>query len=103
MIRHLTCDHSLVLELVQSGMISPEEAHHHPDANIITRAVGAAETLVVETVGGEVRLGDQFLLASDGLTRVVDDAELRDELAELDPSEAAGKLLDADPGPRGER
>ncbi|MEO5640667.1 MAG: protein phosphatase 2C domain-containing protein [Sphingomicrobium sp.] len=95
MIRQLTRDHSLVQDLVQAGMITPEEAHHHPNANVITRAVGAAETLVVETVGGEVRPGDQFLLASDGLTRVVDDAEMRDELAELDPSEAAGKLLDA--------
>lgn len=91
----LSRDHSLVQDLVDTGMITPAEALHHPNANVITRAVGAAETLVVETVGGEVRPGDQFLLASDGLTRVVDDAEMRDELAELDPSEAAGKLLDA--------
>ncbi len=94
-IRQLTRDHSLVQDLVEAGMIAPDEAHNHPNANVITRAVGAAETLIVDTVGGEARPGDQFLLASDGLTRLVDDGEMRDELAELEPSEAAGKLLDA--------
>ncbi|MEO6248183.1 MAG: protein phosphatase 2C domain-containing protein [Sphingomicrobium sp.] len=95
MIRQLTRDHSLVEDLIKAGMLRPEEAQHHPNANVITRAVGAAETLVVDTVGGEVRPGDQFLLASDGLTRLVDDEQLRDEMAELEPTEAAGKLLDA--------
>lgn len=94
-IRQLTRDHSLVQDLVEAGMIAPDEAHNHPNANVITRAVGAAETLIVDTVGGEARPGDQFLLASDGLTRLVDDGEMRDELAEFEPSEAAGKLLDA--------
>ncbi|WP_395000395.1 PP2C family protein-serine/threonine phosphatase [Sphingomonas sp.] len=94
-IRQLTRDHSLVQELVEAGMIAPDEAHNHPNANVITRAVGAAETLIVDTVGGEARPGDQFLLASDGLTRLVDDGEMRDEMAEFEPSEAAGKLLDA--------
>ena len=94
-IRQLTRDHSLVQDLVEAGMIAPDEAHNHPNANVITRAVGAAETLIVDTVGGDARPGDQFLLASDGLTRLVDDGEMRDELAEFEPSEAAGKLLDA--------
>lgn len=94
-IRQLTRDHSLVQDLVEAGMIAPEEAHDHPNANVITRAVGAVETLIVDTVGGTVQAGDQFLLASDGLTRLVDDGEMRDDLAELDPTEAAGKLLDA--------
>jgi serine/threonine-protein phosphatase Stp1 len=94
-IRQLTRDHSLVQELVEAGMIAPDEAHNHPNANVITRAVGAAETLIVDTVGGDARPGDQFLLASDGLTRLVDDGEMRDEMAEFEPSEAAGKLLDA--------
>ncbi len=94
-IRQLTRDHSLVQDLVDAGMIAPGEAHHHPNANVITRAVGAVDTLVVDTADGEVRPGDQFLLASDGLTRLVEDEEIRDELAELEPTEAAGKLLDA--------
>jgi serine/threonine-protein phosphatase Stp1 len=94
-IRQLTRDHSLVQELVEAGMIAPDEAHNHPNANVITRAVGAAETLIVDTVGGDARPGDQFLLASDGLTRLVDDGEMRDEMAEFEPSEAAGKMLDA--------
>ena len=67
----LSHDHSLVQNLVDAGMIKPEEAETHANANLITRAVGVAETVEVDVVDGEARSGDLFLLASDGLTRVV--------------------------------
>ena len=76
----LSRDHSLVQDLVDAGMLKPEEAEGHANSNVITRAVGVAETLEVDVVGGGVMPGDQFLLASDGLTRVVDDQELSAEL-----------------------
>src|SRR5687767_13843611 len=72
-IAQLTRDHSLVQDLVYAGMIEPDQAHHHPNGNVITRAVGVLEDLKVDTVSGEARPGDQFLLASDGLTRLVED------------------------------
>jgi serine/threonine protein phosphatase Stp1 len=89
----LTRDHSLVQELVDGGMISEEEAEIHPNANIITRAVGVHDELQVDTVAGDVRSGDLFLLASDGLTRLVGDEELSAELRGGDIEMSAERLL----------
>jgi len=93
-ITQLSRDHSLVQDLVSAGMLQPEEAQDHPNANIITRAVGVAEELRVDIEGGDARPGDQFLLASDGLTRLVGDAELAAELSSKSPAEAAEKLIE---------
>ena len=90
----LTRDHSMVQDLVDAGMLRPEEAADHPNSNIITRAVGVAPDLRVDTVSGDVRPGDQFLLASDGLTRMVDDQELLAELASKSPDTAADSLIE---------
>ena len=90
----LSRDHSLVQDLVDAGMLEPDEAENHPNANVVTRAVGAAEALQVDTVGGEVRSGDIFLLASDGLTRVVGTQELLDEISSNDIHAAADKLIE---------
>jgi serine/threonine protein phosphatase PrpC len=75
-ILQLSRDHSLVQKLIDAGMLDPSGAEDHPNANIVTRAVGAAEQLEVDTVGGDALPGDRFLLASDGLTRLVKDEEL---------------------------
>ena len=93
-IAQLSRDHSLVQQLMDAGMLEPAEAEHHPNANVVTRAVGAAETLQVDTSAGEAQAGDLFLLASDGLTRVVNDDELYAELTSADPAGAADALLD---------
>lgn len=93
-IARLTRDHSVVQELVDAGMIKAEEADSHVDANLITRAVGVAENIAVEIIGGDVRPGDQFVLASDGLTRVVRDDELAAELRRGPPAQSADSLLE---------
>jgi len=93
-IARLTHDHSLVQELVDAGMLREEEADTHEQANLITRAVGTDEKAEVEIVGGEARPGDQFLLASDGLTRVVRDQELQAEMSRGSPAEVADNLID---------
>jgi serine/threonine protein phosphatase PrpC len=93
MIRRLTRDHSLVQTLVDTGMLKPEEAERHENSNVITRAVGVSETLDVDIVSGDARAGDQFLLASDGLTRVVEDSEIAAELGRGDPADAAERLV----------
>ena len=93
-ITRITRDHSLVQNLVDAGMLKPEEAETHENANLITRAVGAAETIEVDIVGGDARPGDQFLLASDGLTRVVRDHELATELERGPPAQAADNLIE---------
>lgn len=89
----LTRDHSLVQELVSAGMLGANEAHDHPQANVVTRAIGVTEELKVDTAAGDARSGDIFLIASDGLTRVVADHELADALAGASLDEVADQLV----------
>lgn len=90
----LSRDHSLVQDLVAAGMLDASEAEHHPDANVITRAVGVVEELKVDVVKGEAHPGDLFLLASDGLTRLVDDEEIATQLGIGSLDEAADRLIE---------
>jgi len=92
-ILQLTRDHSLVQELVDAGMLSPEEADEHPNANIITRAVGADAHLHIDTVAGDLQSGDVYLLASDGLTRLVTDDELLTRISGPDLNVTADELI----------
>jgi serine/threonine protein phosphatase Stp1 len=89
----LTRDHSLVQDLVDAGILNAQEAENHPNANVITRAVGVDDVLKVDTVEGELRPGDIFLIASDGLTRFVDPDILAAELANQDLENAADRLI----------
>ena len=90
----LSRDHSMVQDLVDAGMLQPEEAEGHPNANIITRAVGVARELRIDMVSGDAMPRDQFLLATDGVTRLLSDAELAAELSTNAPAIAARKLID---------
>ena len=72
----LTEDHSLVGELVRSGRLAPEEAESHPQRSVITRALGTDPEVDVDTFTQETRSGDIFLLCSDGLYSMVDDARI---------------------------
>ncbi len=87
-------DHSLVQNLVDAGMLAAEDADTHENANLITRAVGVDERAEVEMVSGDARSGDQFLLASDGLTRVVRDHELAAELERGSLAETADRMIE---------
>jgi protein phosphatase len=69
----LTKDHSYVQEQVDAGYLTPEQARTHPYANVITRCVGASGDVMPDIFSGTVRPGDVFLLASDGLTGMVED------------------------------
>lgn len=93
-IMQLSRDHSMVQDLVDAGLVDPDEAHNHPNANVITRAVGVVEELRIDTVSGDAKAGDRFLLASDGLTRLVDDAELLAILTSDSAVAAAEKLIE---------
>jgi serine/threonine protein phosphatase PrpC len=93
-IAQLTRDHSLVQDLIDAGMLAPTEAEGHPNANVVTRAVGATEDLNVDVSTGETREGDLFILASDGLTRVVNDDLIYGELTSKPLDQAADQLVD---------
>lgn len=84
----ITEDHSLVGELVRSGTISPEDALVHPHRNILTRAVGTGENIVVDTGALEVENGDALLLCTDGLTNMLRDETIFDVLSAC-PADAA--------------
>jgi PPM family protein phosphatase len=73
----LTKDHSYVQEQVDAGFLTPEQARYHPYSNVITRCVGASPDVEPDTYRGEAKLGDVFLVASDGLTGMVDDRRLQ--------------------------
>ena len=76
-IRQLTNDHSHVAELVSQGHISEEEAELHPHANAITRAVGAHDVLMLDSLTMEALAGDHYVLCSDGLTAVMNRADIK--------------------------
>lgn len=79
----MTNDHSLVGEMVRSGIITDEDARTHPRRNVITRSLGIQESLMTDTPNSpfEVMAGDTFLLCSDGLTSFVEDDEIARVLA----------------------
>ncbi|NBC34055.1 MAG: hypothetical protein GVY13_15375 [Alphaproteobacteria bacterium] len=90
----LTRDHSLVQDLVDAGELTSEQAEHHPQSNIITRAVGAGDDLEIERRTDRVAPGDILLLCSDGLGRVVPPEDIVATLSETPVEAAAGALID---------
>lgn len=75
-IRQLSRDHSLVEEMLRLGGINEEEARHHPDKNIITRAIGAKEDVEADFYEFGLRRGDTILMCTDGLCNMVEDEEI---------------------------
>jgi len=94
MISRITRDHSLVQQLIDSGMLTADEAEAHESSSVITRAVGVSETFSTDVVAGDANAGDIFLIASDGLTRVVSDREIAAVLNRAPPEEAADELIE---------
>ena len=91
-LRQITKDHSYVQEQVDAGFLTPEQARYHPYSNVITRCVGASESVEPDVYVGEARAGDVFLVASDGLTGMVDDRRLQQLLLSR---ASPGRLVDA--------
>ena len=79
-LEQLTEDHSLVAELVRSGRLSPEEAETHPQRSVVTRALGTDPDVDVDTFAVEAKPADLFMLCSDGLTSMVGDDGILEEI-----------------------
>ena len=75
-IRQLSKDHSLVQEMVRLGGLNAEEAKHHPDKNIITRAIGVKEDIEIDFFEYRLKKGDIILMCTDGLSNMVEDEEI---------------------------
>lgn len=76
----LTRDHSQVEEMVERGLLQPEDADHHPASNVITRAVGASDVLYIDVDLHELKPGDRYLLCSDGLYKHLDSNDIAAQL-----------------------
>lgn len=95
-LKQLTEDHSLVGEMVRSGILTDEDARTHPRRNVITRSIGTHEELSVDlsTVPLQLAVGDVFVLCSDGLTSLVGETELKVVLESNPPRKACEALID---------
>ncbi len=94
-LRQVTKDHSLVEEMVRLGEITEEDAKHHPDKNIITRALGTVPNLEIDFFDFKTDARTQILLCSDGLTNMVDDEEIEAVLQKGGtPKEKTQKLIE---------
>ena len=97
----LTKDHSYVQEQVDLGNLTPEQARYHPYSNVITRCVGASADVEPDTYTGMVKAGDTFLVASDGLTGMVDDRRLQALLQSRAPAQKVVGALISEANGRG--
>ena len=92
----ITHDHSLLQEQIDSGLITAEQAAFSANKNLVTRAVGVEDTVLLETHLHDVLPGDTYLLCSDGLSDMLDDESIQQLLASAETlPEAAGALIDA--------
>jgi serine/threonine protein phosphatase PrpC len=91
--RQLTEDHSWVAEQVRSGAMSLEEAEASPFRNVITRSMGGMPDVEPDITTIRTQAGDRFLLCSDGLSGMVDDAEMAELLGQGSPTIAAWNLV----------
>jgi PPM family protein phosphatase len=96
-LEQITTDHSLVAELVQSGVLTPEEAERHPQRSAITRAVGTERAIEADVFSVPGRPNDLFLLCSDGLTDMLTEDEIAAAIlgAGREPAAAAKALVDS--------
>src|SRR5215471_1705975 len=89
----ITRDHSLLQEQIDAGLITAEQAAFSANKNLVTRAVGVEDTVLLETHLHEVQLGDVYLMCSDGLSDMIDDAAISQLLQTHESIEQAGPAL----------
>ena len=94
-LEQMTDDHSLVGELMRAGYLTPEEAEHHPQKNVILRAVGTEEGIDIDLAVEERKPGDLWLICSDGLHGMVSDKRMEAILGVNAPESAVKLLMDA--------
>jgi PPM family protein phosphatase len=93
-LQQLTQDHTYVQQLVDAGKLDPADAGSHPQRNYILRALDGRSSIEPDVTQLDVRAGDRFLICSDGLSGVVSDDTLREQLGSGTVDQAAERLLD---------
>lgn len=92
-VSQITKDHSLVQELVDAGTITADEAQHHRMKNIITRALGLEDDVMIDFFDTDFLSGDKLLLCSDGLTNHVPDEKLSSIISANEAFDYSDKLI----------
>lgn len=91
-LKRLTSDHSMVQQMVDDGVLSEAEAETSPHRNVITRALGLEDEIEVDIRSWVYSAGDLFMLCSDGLTDMIQEAEIEKVVGGLLHAEEAGEL-----------
>lgn len=95
-LQQITKDHSLLQEQIDAGLITPEQATHSTIKNLVTRAVGVDDLVLLEVNEHVVQAGDVYVVCSDGLSDMIDDAAIaRIVQSERDLEQKATDLIDA--------
>lgn len=93
-LQQLTRDHSLMADMIEAGRLTPEEARHHPNRSIITRALGSDPNMEPDLYEVTASAGDRLLICSDGLSSMIEDEAIQSELARIrDPQRCASALV----------
>jgi protein phosphatase len=92
-LEQISQDHALVEELVERGVLTPEQAVDHPHGNLVTRAVGAADHLFLDLEITPIKAGDVFILCSDGLEKEIAENEMPVMVEENDTSQLSQLLV----------
>ncbi|MBJ7458211.1 MAG: Stp1/IreP family PP2C-type Ser/Thr phosphatase [Thermoleophilaceae bacterium] len=92
-LERLTRDHSLVGEMVRRGAITEAEAEVHPQRSILTRALGPEDEVEIDTLSHGVKPGDTYLICSDGLTGMVSEAIIAEEMGSGRPMQEVAETL----------
>jgi protein phosphatase len=93
-LHRITRDHTFVQDLVDEGRLRPDEVSTHPQRSLLTRALDGRTEPELDLSLREVRIGDRYLLCSDGLSGVVSEETISDTLAEPDPHVVVDRLID---------
>jgi serine/threonine protein phosphatase PrpC len=93
-LEQITFDHSQISELLKQGSITIDEAENHPEANVITRAIGTSTDLFVDIDVFDVRVGDIYLLCSDGLYNSVAEESITETLQDDEIDTIAHELIE---------
>ena len=93
-LQQLTRDHSLMADMIEAGQLTPEEARHHPQRSVITRALGSDSNTRPDMYEINVETGDRLLVCSDGLSSMIEDEQIEAVMRRVpDPQRCASQLV----------
>jgi protein phosphatase len=92
-LQQITRDHSLLQEQIDAGLITPEQAAFSANKNLVTRAVGVEDTVLLETHQHEVQPGDLYMMCSDGLSDMLDDTRIAQVLQVHESLDSGSRAL----------